>query len=175
MPPTSEGGKRLQCQLTYAEFVPPSAEAEAAWAAANAGGEGEAGPGPPIGVRVLKQRVHVEGKTYELNEIYGSAGGAAPATVDDDDAGDCVVCLTEKRTTTVLPCRHMCLCRGCADKLRYQSHKCPMCRAPVEELLNMALDDDDDADVKGASGGASGGGGGAGLAGGGGGGGSGTT
>lgn len=29
-------------------------------------------------------------------------------------ASECVICLSEARTTVVLPCRHMCLCNDCA-------------------------------------------------------------
>jgi hypothetical protein len=41
---------------------------------------------------------------------------------------ECVICLTEPRDTTVLPCRHMCLCAACAQQLRFNTNKCPVCR-----------------------------------------------
>ena len=36
---------------------------------------------------------------------------------DDNDA-ECCLCLTEPRDTTILPCRHMCICHACARELR---------------------------------------------------------
>ena len=78
-------------------------------------------------VRVAKQKIWVEGVSYELQEIYGleqsvaaarggSGGGAegaagAGAAGGAEDAENeerlCVICLVNERDTTVLPCRHM--------------------------------------------------------------------
>jgi hypothetical protein len=53
---------------------------------------------------------------------------------------ECVVCMSEAKDTLVLPCRHLCLCGGCAQVLRMQGRtptgapsrqgrpKCPICR-----------------------------------------------
>jgi hypothetical protein len=34
------------------------------------------------------------------------------------DEKECAICLTEKIDTMIIPCKHMCLCRGCCDDLR---------------------------------------------------------
>lgn len=61
-------------------------------------------------VQVLKQILWVNGMKYVLQEIYG-IGNAVNGDVDKDDLGkECVICLSEPRDTTVLPCRHM-VCR----------------------------------------------------------------
>lgn len=58
-------------------------------------------------VRVLKQILWVDKMRYELQEIYG-IGNAVDGDYDGSDAGkECVICLSEPRDTTVLPCRHM--------------------------------------------------------------------
>ena len=57
--------------------------------------------------------------------------------VDDDDT--CVVCLTENKDTVVLPCRHFCLCAGCAQLLRTQTNKCPICRQDITRLMTRNL------------------------------------
>ena len=44
-------------------------------------------------------------------------------------SSECVICLTEPRDTTVIPCRHMCLCYECALQLRLNTNRCPICRA----------------------------------------------
>ncbi|KAG1711176.1 hypothetical protein DVH05_013891 [Phytophthora capsici] len=113
-------------------------------------------------IKMLKQKILVEGLTYELQEIYGIDGSvaAAPKTeqkgaTEDDQAGttqtvkdeieipegaECIICLCEPRNTTVLPCRHMCLCSECAEALRKSASTCPICRTPVEALLQIRVE-----------------------------------
>lgn len=58
-------------------------------------------------VRVVKQILWVNGMRYELQEIYG-IGNSVEGEFDGNDPGkECVICLSEPRDTTVLPCRHM--------------------------------------------------------------------
>lgn len=49
------------------------------------------------------------------------------------------VCMSESMDTMVLPCRHLCLCNNCAEVLRYQASKCPICRAPFHSLLKISV------------------------------------
>jgi hypothetical protein len=52
---------------------------------------------------------------------------------------ECVICLTERRSITILPCRHVCLCATCAFELgRQSSNKCPICRTTIERLLTLS-------------------------------------
>ena len=93
------------------------------------------------GVRVVKQRIWVDGVSYELQEIFGIENCATGNPEEDAMAGkECVVCLSEARDTTVLPCRHMCMCSGCARMLRHQTNRCPICRTPVESLLEIKVE-----------------------------------
>eukprot|EP00163_Fabomonas_tropica_P002487 TRINITY_DN118_c0_g1_i1.p1 TRINITY_DN118_c0_g1~~TRINITY_DN118_c0_g1_i1.p1 ORF type:complete len:412 (-),score=69.89 TRINITY_DN118_c0_g1_i1:188-1423(-) len=85
-------------------------------------------------VKVIKQKIQVGETAYELQEIFG-----IQAKDDDLDGGDCVICMSDPKDTTVLPCRHMCLCSECAKTLRFQSNKCPICRTPVESLLQIKV------------------------------------
>ena len=58
-------------------------------------------------VQVVKQILWVNGTRYELREIYG-IGNSVDGDFDENDQGkECVICLSEPRGTTVLPCRHM--------------------------------------------------------------------
>jgi hypothetical protein len=100
-------------------------------------------------VKSKKQKVSVGGQAYELHDIYGissnageeknNATGAAEEYEDDGDSL-CVICLSDPRDTAVLPCRHMCLCSECAQSLRTQSNKCPICRGPVQSLLHIKVE-----------------------------------
>jgi len=102
--------------------------------------------------KLMKQIIWKEGMSYELQEIYGlesgtpvgepAAGGAAAGGMDELAMGrECVICLSEPRDTTVLPCRHMCMCNKCANELRNQpqTNKCPICRTPVDQLLEIKI------------------------------------
>ena len=98
-------------------------------------------------IKPLKQKLFVDGLTYLLQEIYGIEnknamtvrGDAALASDDDleDNSSECVICMSDPRDTLILPCRHLCLCNGCADSLRYQANNCPICRAPFRALLQL--------------------------------------
>ncbi|XP_059667652.1 probable E3 ubiquitin-protein ligase LOG2 [Cornus florida] len=95
-------------------------------------------------VKVVKQILWVTGMRYELQEIYG-IGNSVDSDFDGNDPGkECVICLSEPRDTTVLPCRHMCMCSGCAKVLRFQTNRCPICRQPVERLLEIKVNNGPD-------------------------------
>ncbi|KAH7513217.1 probable E3 ubiquitin-protein ligase LOG2 [Ziziphus jujuba] len=90
-------------------------------------------------VRVVKQILWVNGIRYELQAIFG-IGNSVEGDLDANDPGkECVICLSEPRDTAVLPCRHMCMCSGCAKLLRFQTNRCPICRQPVERLLEIKV------------------------------------
>ncbi|KAJ3688060.1 hypothetical protein LUZ61_017224 [Rhynchospora tenuis] len=93
-------------------------------------------------VKVVKQILWIDEVKYELQEIFGLVNSPEPEVknIEDDDLGkDCVICLSEERDTAVLPCRHMCLCSECAKALRLQSNKCPICRQPIEQLIEISV------------------------------------
>ncbi|XP_070580275.1 probable E3 ubiquitin-protein ligase MGRN1 isoform X2 [Ptychodera flava] len=95
-------------------------------------------------LKPLKQKQMVDGVCYLLQEIYGIENKTALESnkllEDDfleDNGSECVICMCDLRDTLILPCRHLCLCSGCADSLRYQSSCCPICRAPFRALLQI--------------------------------------
>ncbi|XP_043283116.1 E3 ubiquitin ligase RNF157 [Venturia canescens] len=94
-------------------------------------------------LKALKQKLYVDGLCYLLQEIYGienkNTENAKQGTDEDteDNGSECVICMCDVRDTLILPCRHLCLCNGCADSLRYQANNCPICRAPFRALLQI--------------------------------------
>ncbi|TVU19283.1 hypothetical protein EJB05_35422, partial [Eragrostis curvula] len=93
-------------------------------------------------VKVVKQILWIDGVRYELQEIFGmdnSTEADVPNADDNDTGKECVICLTEPRDTAVIPCRHLCMCSECAKALRFQSNKCPICRQPVEKLMEIKV------------------------------------
>ncbi|GIY08704.1 e3 ubiquitin ligase Rnf157 [Caerostris darwini] len=93
-------------------------------------------------LKPLKQKLYVDGLCYLLQEIYGIENKNVkppelPEEEIEDTGFDCVICMSEPRDTLILPCRHLCLCNGCSDSLRYQANNCPICRAPFRALLQI--------------------------------------
>lgn len=92
-------------------------------------------------IQVIKQKVRYGSNVYEIKEIYGVS---AKGKEDDDAMGrECVICMSDPRDTAVLPCRHLCLCQHCANIMRLQCNKCPICRQPVSSLLQIEMDESD--------------------------------
>lgn len=96
-------------------------------------------------IKCLKQKVFVAGVMYIIQEIFGlqnSPDGDGDGNGNAgmyDSSNECIVCMAEPRDTVVLPCRHLSLCGPCAEVLRYQSNKCPICRAPFHALLQIRV------------------------------------
>jgi len=87
---------------------------------------------------IEKQTVSIKNVVYNTYEIYGMSSA-------NEQIEECVICLTEERDTIVIPCRHLCVCHTCADVLKYQSNKCPICRAQTStmvQILNKSKDTD---------------------------------
>lgn len=64
---------------------------------------------------------------------------AAPAEAPAGARAACVVCLTDTADRVIKPCRHLCLCGGCA--VRYQRSKlpCPICRKAQRSIERVFL------------------------------------
>mmetsp|Transcript_6115 Transcript_6115/g.13045 ORF Transcript_6115/g.13045 Transcript_6115/m.13045 type:complete len:356 (+) Transcript_6115:375-1442(+) len=111
----------------------------------------------------VKQNVLLaDGREYEVEEVYGlgSASSSSTAPVRERDGNDlggvegqqegqeqpadvdydqqCVVCLSAPRDTMVLPCRHLCVCCDCALRMRTITRSCPICRQPIDSMLQLA-------------------------------------
>ncbi|CAL5198760.1 unnamed protein product [Lathyrus oleraceus] len=98
----------------------------------------------PFQVKVVRQILWIDQVRYELRELYGIGNSTAPDFDRNDPGKECVICMTEPKDTAVLPCRHMCMCSECAKALRVQSNNCPICRQPIEQLIEIKINDDDD-------------------------------
>jgi hypothetical protein len=113
-------------------------------------------------IKSIKQKIMIEGQVYELADIYGfesqmtqehaetsrnetpsQTSDNAVINIEDTDPDDskCVVCITDQADTAVLPCRHMCMCYGCAKILRLQTNKCPICRTLIDNLIVVGSDE----------------------------------
>merc|ERR1712130_71831 len=85
------------------------------------------------GLSVQNVTVKIGQNGFTLYDIYGVGKDENFSQGDE-----CVICMNEDSTTTLLPCRHMCLCSECAELFRSKSEKCPICRSRVSDLLAEA-------------------------------------
>eukprot|EP00796_Vickermania_ingenoplastis_P013473 gene13473-9281_t len=106
--------------------------------------------------RVISQIVTAGNSSYVVENLFGAEGDNNEVTVgstvannnggsnnngesggmDDDEDVLCVICLTNLKDTSVMPCRHMCLCKECGEELLRHKPVCPVCRAPISTLLH---------------------------------------
>ena len=109
------------------------------------------GAGPLVSkCRDIHARVNVAGVVGQIDQRVWSSWNetgppwsqgvaSAARTAEQAEERLCVICLVNERDTTVLPCRHMCMCHECAQELRKQTSKCPICRNHVESLLHIRM------------------------------------
>ena len=104
--------------------------------------------------RISDQYIMLREKRFVLLEIYGKpiqssqssahdearSTASSPVSVESDslNSNDCIICLSAKKSTIVLPCRHMCLCFKCAETIKGRADKCPLCRQSFRALLHIS-------------------------------------
>jgi len=53
----------------------------------------------------------------------------------EEEKMTCVICQIETKTVLLMPCRHLCVCKDCS--LRHEMDKCPLCRQPVRDKIDV--------------------------------------
>lgn len=71
-----------------------------------------------------------------------SAGTTSGATmpqpvINEDDRGECMICLSSMRDSILFPCRHSAMCMECALACVKESKKCPVCREPIKLIIQV--------------------------------------
>lgn len=64
---------------------------------------------------VVKEVIKVNNDFYEMQKIYGTT------TPGDENKTGCCICFDENPKIVAMPCRHLILCRECAEKFRVRS------------------------------------------------------
>lgn len=70
-----------------------------------------------------------------------NASSILPTASQSITAGQCTVCLTAMADTVMYRCGHLCVCYTCGLNLQQAASatgvKCPICRAPVDDILRV--------------------------------------
>jgi len=86
-------------------------------------------------LKVSRQKLQIGGRALEMKDIYGLNETSEAHSAEENKV--CAICIFEIADTLVLPCRHLCLCKGCAQLMRMQTNRCPICRADASSLLRI--------------------------------------
>ncbi|KAK6174505.1 hypothetical protein SNE40_017769 [Patella caerulea] len=65
-----------------------------------------------------------------------TAAAAAPVSKPVLDS-HCLICLEKFADTVLYQCGHMCMCYMCSKDLQGRGHNCPVCRAPIKDVLRV--------------------------------------
>ena len=88
--------------------------------------------------------------TTSDEDVFFPKSSSASGRSNAADAGaswdrDCLICLEDVKSVIILPCRHMCLCAACAERMRARRQlktvKCPICRERVSSFISCERSD----------------------------------
>lgn len=78
------------------------------------------------------------GSAATPSRLSAGSGSATPHAEDDDDEGQCVVCLAAPATAGFLhgDSVHKCCCRECAVEVKNSRQPtCPLCRQAIDHVI----------------------------------------
>ncbi|DBA01812.1 TPA: hypothetical protein N0F65_002928 [Lagenidium giganteum] len=62
-----------------------------------------------------------------------------PALCFPSSLGECIVCYDGPQVAVCVPCGHNAVCMACAEEILDTTCECPVCRAPIRELIKLYL------------------------------------
>ena len=62
-----------------------------------------------------------------------STSHACPSRPVNDSS--CLICLDRATDSVLYQCGHMCVCYTCGLTLKQRGAHCPMCRAPIKDII----------------------------------------
>ena len=72
-------------------------------------------------------------------ENDAAACSASNSSKHESSSIVCVVCMERaEKSVLLMPCKHLCVCKDCTDKLLTQSKPmCPVCRNPILDTIEV--------------------------------------
>lgn len=61
--------------------------------------------------------------------------GTSASSAKVVEAGHCVICSEGVIDSVMYHCGHMCTCTACGLELKSKALKCPICRAPISDVI----------------------------------------
>lgn len=80
-------------------------------------------------IKTVGQRLKTYGIWIDLFDIY-----------DSSNNGLCMICYNKKCNTIILPCNHSFACLLCANHIKQNEKKCPICKNNVEDIIIVNID-----------------------------------
>ena len=80
-------------------------------------------------IKTVSQRFKIYGLWMELFDVF-----------DSSNNGLCMICYNKKCNTIILPCNHSFACLLCANHIKQNEKKCPICKNDVKDIIIVNLD-----------------------------------
>jgi hypothetical protein len=80
-------------------------------------------------IKTVSQRFKTYGLWMELFDVF-----------DSSNNGLCMICYNKKCNTIILPCNHSFACLLCANHIKQNEKKCPICKNDVKDIIIVNLD-----------------------------------
>ena len=79
-------------------------------------------------IKTMKQEFKSLGLWFNLYEIF-----------DSSNEGICLICYNKKCNTIILPCKHSFACVLCANHIKQNEKRCPICKNEVDDVIIINL------------------------------------
>ena len=60
-----------------------------------------------------------------------------PVSTQPLDDTHCLICLDATADTVLYQCGHLCMCYTCGLQLKNRGSNCPVCRAPIKDIMRV--------------------------------------
>lgn len=97
--------------------------------------------------KLVNHRIECDfSSSLESYHATTTSGATSQQQRDDliNNRHKCVVCLSKEKEYVFVPCGHMCVCKGCGEKILQDHHHrnelcCPVCRAPADTVIKVYI------------------------------------
>ena len=79
-------------------------------------------------IRTMKQEFKSLGLWFNLYDVF-----------DSSNEGICLICYNKKCNTIILPCKHSFACVLCANHIKENEKRCPICKNEVDDVMIINL------------------------------------